>query len=234
MKTFESLGLVNYQLLDLQIPRDGQNTRLQSHFLGYIPEKSLLLTLPRTPDGQLSTGGLLKAGDCLSVQVPTNSGIASFSTEVIGIAPTPFPVVHLAYPKSLSFANARKDPRVHINVPLEMTFASGVKSRGQFSDISVSGGCARIEHAGAEIGEVVQLAFDLSVAGVTRPMSLSAYIRSCLVVPDNTAANARGERTYGLEFQSVDELQTLIVSAFINGEMAKMHKGGVAINRSPQ
>ncbi len=49
---------------------------------------------------------------------------------------------------------------------------------------------------------------------------------SCFDVPGNVAATARGERVYGLEFQGLDELQGLIVSAFINGEMAKIHNGG--------
>lgn len=226
MKKFESLGLHNYQLLHLHVAQHDEGQRLQSHYVGCIPDKCILLTLPRTTDGKLSSSGRLKTGESVSVKVPTSNGLATFSCKVLGIAPTPFPIVHLSYPKSLSFNNVRKDPRVDISVPLEMTFASGVKSNGAFSDISVSGGRVLVEHAGADVGETVGLAFDLSVAGLTRPMHMSANIRSCFDVPGNVAATARGERVYGLEFQGLDELQGLIVSAFINGEMAKMHNGG--------
>lgn len=230
MKTFETLGLVNYQRLDLYLGPDNTHRHWYCNYIGLIPGKSILVSMPQAVDGNINTDGLFKAGDDVSIQVPTSSGAARFTSSVLGAATTPIPVLHLSYPDRLSYSNARKNPRVDVQLPLEIVYNSGVRCHGMFSDISISGGRIVIEHAIGKItetiGETVGLAFDLSVAGLTRPMKLQANIRSCADASSISEATKPGERIYGVEFEDIDELQGLIVSAFINGEMAKLHNGG--------
>jgi c-di-GMP-binding flagellar brake protein YcgR len=220
MMKFEELGLVNYQQLHIHTNSTGEAQRLVSHYVGCIPDKSILLTLPRTSDGRLSPEGRLRAGDSISIKAATSNGLVTFSVKVLGLNSSPFPLLYLAYPRNFSFNNVRKDPRVDITLPLEMTFASGLTSRGVFSDISISGGRIKMEQAGAEVGEEVSIKSQLQVAGINRNIELSAMIRTCFDLP---SGEEQGERVYGVEFTEHDELKSLILSAFINGEMAKRH-----------
>ena len=149
--------MINFQEFQLFNLIDGETDGVKAHFVGSIPNKCILITFPASIDG-LSIKKHLSKGKPIEVKVSTRKGLISFTARTEGLSLSPQPVLYLEYPTDFTIDNIRKEPRVDITLPIEMTFASGVKSKGEFSDISVSGGRLKIEHAGADVGDQVSIA----------------------------------------------------------------------------
>lgn len=117
----------------------GIKDKLQSFFVGYINKRYVIISFPLVPEVNrpLLLEHLYK-GNTMTVRYIHSGTVLGFSTEILHVAFTPYPLLFLKYPERIESFNLRKDDRVDCLFPA-MLVLRGVSLPGALSDISRSG-----------------------------------------------------------------------------------------------
>lgn len=216
---FEDLKLNYGYPLQLQIAgaTPGQSDRYSCRLIGCLPERSILLSVPKV-------GGKLvhfKQRQKVIVRLMIDNGVGVFASQIDIQTSEPYPILHLLYPDNVTFKGIRGATRVGVEQTVLINNLAGTKSsaKGLIVDISVTG--ARIESPMAigKIGDEVELVFSVLIQEVTRDLVIKAIIRSQVETPDDTITSGV-VASYGLEFTEKEEEKRLVLYAFVYSQMA--------------
>ncbi len=117
----------------------GIKDKLQSFFVGYISKRCVIISFPLVPDVNrpLLLEHLYK-GNTMTVRYIHFGTVLGFTTEILHVAFTPYPLLFLKYPERIESFNLRKDDRVACLFPVSLVLHE-VCLLGGLSDISRSG-----------------------------------------------------------------------------------------------
>lgn len=190
--------------------------------VGYIGERGVLVTLPRSGDKVAR----LRPGQKLTARLMIANGICLFASSVESIIPTPFPMVFLAYPKSVSFKGIRGSTRIDTKIDVTVVNESDLEARespGQIADISTGGARLEMPDVIGAIGDQLSIRATVPIGPFRRKVSITSVIRSR--VERSTREMAENlPAVFGVEFTETDEEQKLLLHAFVYSEMSHQHE----------
>lgn len=194
---------------------DSETARINARLLGCIPGRNIMLSQPR--------GARLRTGQKLIVRVMAANGICLFPATLESTVNLPVPMLCLSYPAAVQFKEIRGATRVDVDLGVEVANLSALeerKTQGKISDISLLGAKVELAEAIAEVGEELQLGMTVSIASLTRELSIKSLVRSR--VERSTRENEEEfSAVYGVEFAENEEDQLLGLYAYVYSSMAQ-------------
>lgn len=117
----------------------GLKDKLHSFFVGYIKKRCVITIIPMVPE--VNRPMLLEhlyKGNMMTIRYIHSGTVLGFSTQIMHVSFTPFPLLFLEYPEHIESFNLRKDGRVACLFPA-LVVHDATSYTGVLSDISKSG-----------------------------------------------------------------------------------------------
>lgn len=201
---------------------DGSQQRLSCRLVGSVANSAIIVSWPR----EAGKAARLRNGQKLTARIMVANGICLFNAVVESSVSSPFPLVFLSYPASVSFKGIRGATRVEVSQMVDVLNNSSlepVSSSGCVVDISTSGARIELQDAVAEIGDELSLSATLPVGDLKRSLSLGAVVRS-RVERSTREVEENRPAVYGIEFTQNSEDDQLVLYAFVYAAMAQSHE----------
>jgi len=198
----------------------GENLQLQSHLegaadrygvklIGYVKGRSLIVTTPKQ-NGYVM---LLREGQEFVVRFFSGKSAYAFPAAILKVVNTPYPHLHLTYPKEVSGLLVRSGMRAKVNLIASVSRADGESHGASLHDLSVGGAMLRARRRLGAVDERIGIKFRVEVTGIEQYVSLPAMIRSL-----REEANPEDGETYhhhGVQFVDIESPAKLALSAFV-------------------
>ncbi|MFZ5455920.1 MAG: flagellar brake protein [Pseudomonadota bacterium] len=176
--------------------------------LGYAKGRSVMVTPPMV-DGAYA---MVKQDAAFVVRFFSGKSVYAFPAHVLKMSNTPFPYLHLSYPKKVRGMRVRRAQCASVRLISSVTDMYGALYAGTLVDISKGGALLAAKAALGEIGDLLQLKFRLQFDDIDQFVHIKAGIRSVRSNPDS-----EGEAFalhHGLEFVEVQGSDRLALSAY--------------------
>lgn len=188
-----------------------------STLIGWVKDEYMIVKVPFENGAPIA----LNDGDKLTIRVFSGVNVCSFSCVVQRVFPRPLFYAHLTFPVSIQGTSLRAAMRVKVDIPAQVTTASGASTSVFLVNLSVSGALIESPKQLAEGEAQVGLSFYLIAQPGNRQVRVNpnATIRNINVVKP-----ASGDKpevfTYGVQFIDLDPvhytmLQNLTYEALI-------------------
>lgn len=217
----EDLHILPGTPLQLQLSNDSPNgIKCNSRIIGYTPSRSVLITMP------VAAGKVVRArpGQKVMVKVMVANGMGVFVASVQGIATTPYPYLHLSFPKSVNFKEIRGATRVDTRLPVTVKSLASLtdepESEGVAADMSVSGARLELKEPIAEVGDEVEINSEVTIGPVTRNMKITAIIRS-RTERSTKEMDEHLPAVYGVQFVEESEDNLLLLNSYVFSQLAQ-------------
>lgn len=203
--------------LQLQFVPGNAEDRYYVKLIGYLEDKSILVTTPRMDGAALK---ILTEQKFLVRMISGNSA-QGFSATAIYSTTRPYPHLHLTYPKDLQSITVRKAERVNckliVTVQNEVAeYSLGEGKSASMEDISTAGSQLFTMEAIGDKSNTVTINSKVSVAGIEQYLKISGIIRR-VVEPVK-----EGDKfEYGIEFVLLEDKDKLILHGFVYEQMMK-------------
>lgn len=222
----DSLNLhIGDPLVLMDLAGDG-NTRYSVRVIGYVEDKSLLVSTPRVRGAPV----LIREGQVFGVRLRESNRVVGFTTHVIRSNQSPFPYLHLHPPQEMESIVVRGEPRVPIELLVAVAERVGEEDYAEsrpamLSDLSTTG--CRLLAAGAlaETGARVRIAARLPVVEVHRDVALHGEIRSVSRVRSEDDAETVETFQHGVAFDACDDDARILLEAVLYEHMSKPLEG---------
>lgn len=193
----------------------GQAKKINCRYLGALPGKYVLLSPPANTR--------LRSGQKLVVKAMIANGIAMFPATVESMISSPDLMLCVSYPSSVNMKEIRGATRVSVElmVTAENKTALDVSLiEGRITDISLTGAKLELKDVIGEVGDELSLKAVMRIGSVEREFGVMASVRARI---DRSTKELEGPypAVYGIEFGDLDEDSTLLLHAYVNGEMAR-------------
>jgi hypothetical protein len=186
---------------------DNSSVRYTVRMIGYAKNKSVIVTAPML-DGKFE---FIRDGQAFVVRAFSGKKAFAFLASAVKSVHTPYPYLHLSYPKEVRCTVVRKGIRAQVKLIASVTL--GVPERtaaATLHDLSTGGTSGTLKEQLGRKGDVGVIKFKLHVADVDEYMNVKAVLRS--VVP---AENGEGFR-HGFEFVDTTVRDRLVLTAFVH------------------
>lgn len=218
--TFDDLKLLPGYPLQIQVETStGMSERYPCRFVGAIPGRALLISVPRVNGRFLR----LRPGQKVVARMMVANGVGVFTCSVESMAIDPYPLLHLDYPDEVGFKGIRQSTRVEVDLPVTVLNQSSLDAAevaGRVVDVSLSGVRLELDQVLGEIGDKVSITAQVEVAGIYRDLLLEAVIRS-RVERSTQELKQKTPVVYGLEFIEADEDRRLLLAAYVYAQIAQ-------------
>ena len=214
----EGLSLEVGSVLQLQFLTDDSKARHYVKVIGYLHNKSLLVTTPQV-QGKLM---LVREGQAIAVRSLSGSDVVAFSVAVISSHVKPYPYLHLTYPTEMQAITVRKAQRIGCRTNA-MVRDCGPEASAQenppeavavtVDDMSTTGALLISDMQLSEVSGLLSVEMKLNVAEVEETLTIIAVIRNVRTREDD-AGNVL-EYLHGVEFQFADRQESIMLHAFI-------------------
>jgi c-di-GMP-binding flagellar brake protein YcgR len=202
---------------DLQLQYvDGEHkNRHHVKVIGYLVGKSIVVTSPHNR-GKVA---LLREGQPFVVRLLSGNRVMGFNTTVLRSSARPYPYLHLEYPDHIEQTVVRKAQRVRVKLVSFVTndkpdFHAEKPIPAVISDLSTSGAMLVSSQYLGEIGDVVSLAIQFTVAGVNQSLKIHAFVRN-VREDDDVPEGGECHFYHGLEFQPLAQTELLALHGYV-------------------
>ena len=212
-QTFRDLKNNVGNTLQLQVSHSNKDERFHVKLIGVLENKSILITAPR------ADGGVLKIDERQEFIIRMMSGSAAyvFTSAAIFATNHPYAHLHLTYPKSLESITVRKAERVNCKLIVSVQCSgesTGEAISASMHDISTAGAQLFSNESLGEVGDSISINTKFSVAGIDQHLLIPGIIRRAI-----SASIDDAEYEYGIEFNSIEDKDKLILTAFVYEQM---------------
>jgi c-di-GMP-binding flagellar brake protein YcgR len=197
-------------LVNLQILTDGGDERYSAKLIGFFHGHSVLVTTPMV-DGKYQ---LMRVGHTIILRVFSGRSAFAFTTHILKSLHTPYPYLHLAYPREIRSLVVRKGDRAKVKVICAITGCDEVEFQeaGTIINISIDGAMVGVKKIFGHKGQRLSIKFKVIVNDVETFLGLDAVIKSV-----NTS---QFKDTYlpcqlGLQFVDVSTENSIPLLAFV-------------------
>ena len=204
--------------IQLQDPSSKTDERIFVKLIGYRDGKSLIVTMPR------ANGDLIRVvnGQLFIVRLFSGQTVYAFNVTVMESKASPYPYLHLSYPKKVESVVVRNAQRVNVELIVSVQSGDFENTNGdsvsaKLTDLSTGGAKLVTMKPIGNVGEDISMSAKLTVGGVEQYLQILATIRR--VETDDNAGQT--SYAYGLEFRFVEEKDRLVLHGFVYEQLSK-------------
>lgn len=212
----EILNLKVGDSIQVNLHSDQNDTRYIVRLIGYLPGVSMLIGTPRANGNTL----LMREGQQMTIRLLTGSTVYGFESRVMRVCNTPFPYLHVAFPKEFASTVVRKAQRASTNIiaSVENSERGGKEPQpAVISDLSTAGASLMASAPLGEVGDCIMIRTKLVIGGIEKYLSLAAMIRAVRQREDE----ATGVRhRHGVEFQLLGPEEQLVLHGYVYEQIA--------------
>lgn len=205
---FSDVALNNGDTLQLQPQGIKEDTRYYVRFLGYLKNKSIMVTNP-VVDGHVL---FLREGQDFIVRMFSGKNAYAFKTNILKVNTVPFPYLHLTYPSSVQGVEVRKAQRLQIK--LITSVVNPEAPRKKFSatlcDLSLTGARLDAHQELGKPGHNINMTFRVKTELIDSYVDVSAIIRRC-DRRDECNDSAQPPWEHGVQFVGLNTEQLLTI-----------------------
>lgn len=208
--TLEEARLQIGDLVNLQILTDGTDERYSAKLIGFSHGHSVLVTTPMI-DGNYQ---FMRVGDTFILRVFSRRSAFAFTTHIIKSLHTPYPYLHLAYPREIRSLVVRKNDRAKVKVICSLADYDNVQLQeaGIIINISIDGAMIGVKKMFGHKGQRLSIKFKVFVNGAEAFLGLEAVIKS---VSTNQFKDTNFPCQLGLQFVNVSTEDSIPLLAFV-------------------
>lgn len=215
------LALEIGSILQLQFLTDESNARHYVKVIGYLQERSLLVTTPQV-HGKLM---MVREGQAIAVRSLSGSNVVAFTTAVMSSHVKPYPYLHLNYPKELQAIAVRKAQRVSCRTTATVRYCGPELLEADeppapvehiavaVEDMSTTGALLICNLRLGEMKGLLTVEMKLHVSDIEEEINIVAIIRNIRERKDDNGKVI--EYLHGVEFQFADRQESIMLHAFI-------------------
>ncbi len=219
----KDLGLETGMVVNVEVVRWGAHLRSDARVIGYLPEHSVLITMPE--NGEVSS--VISVDTECILRYLHRTSVAAFRSSVTAVATRPYPHLHLRYPAQIDRVTVRRAERVRSSIPARVRPAgdapAGDAIPATLVDISTEGASIVAEQPLGSRGARLLLHFVLTFSGMTRDMEVGAVFRNEGRGPSTGARATAGGA--GVEFVDLGQDEKIFLSGFVYEEMHRRRVG---------
>lgn len=207
--------------LQLQAVSAEATPRYQVKVIGYLPGGSLLVSTP-TIKGKVQ---LVREGQRFNVRMLRGSDVMGFVAKVLKTVGSPYPYIHLEYPKQVESIVVRNAQRVVANIVgtaynILHEDVTDNQHPVTIPDLSSTGAKIISQQELGEVGDILRVSFELEVAGEKESLTLLGKIRN----RTEKAVVDGFEYAHGLQFQSTNRFQQVLLHGWVLERMTADEK----------
>ncbi len=214
-------------ILQLQFLGDDSEARYYVKVIGYLEERSLLVTAPQ------SNGKLLRVreGQPLAARMMAGTDLVGFTVSVQRICTAPYAYLHLSYPKDFQSVTVRKSLRVSLGLAAtvqscdiggEEITPETERHHVVIRDMSTTGALLAADAPLADTGDCLAVSVNIEVAEAVEALTFTVVVRNIKVEP----AQEKGRPSlflHGVEFQFADRRESVLLHAFVYEQIVRNH-----------
>jgi c-di-GMP-binding flagellar brake protein YcgR len=215
------------QLLKLQVGDSVQvqlftaepsETRYIVRVLGFQPGVSLLIHTPRAKGNAL----LLREGQLMTVRLLTGNTVYGFESRILRVCLSPFPYLHVAYPKEFESLVVRKAQRARTSIIASVDNADRPSDSKEpypaiIADLSTAGAMLSASMRIGEVGDSIMIRAKFVVGGIEKYVLVAAVIRG---VREREGEDGGTRYHHGVEFQMLEPDDQLVLHGYVYEQIA--------------
>lgn len=213
-------------VLQLQFLPDESHVRHYVKVIGYLHDKSLIVTIPQV-NGKLM---LVREGQPIAVRLMSGNNVMAFTVSVLKSRTKPYPYLHLSYPTELQAIKVRKAQRVSFATTAIVRECGPATSTGgtppdartvKMEDMSTTGALLISDKPLGIAKDLLVVTMTLNIAEAEEELSIVAVIRN---IRDRSVENPSAlEYLHGVEFQFADRQESIMLHAFVYEQIVHGH-----------
>lgn len=203
--------------LQLQFSPGNSDERFYVKLIGFLENKSILVTTPRVDGAPLR----VQEKQNFIVRLISGNSAQGFSASTIFSTTRPYPHLHLTYPEDLESITVRKAERVHCKLIVTVQNEEPERSLGEgksasMQDISTAGSQLFSSEELGNVGDTITINSKITVAEIEQYLTISGKIRRAV---ESTKPDGKFE--YGVEFILLEDKDKLLLHGFVYEQMMK-------------
>lgn len=144
------------------------------HLWGICPNQSIMVSAPQLSFIEELNGSLVKA----RLFIEQLDSACAFRTVVSTVCAAPTPYLHLNMPTAMVMGEVRRNHRARIEVVSDIHYGMNKTITAKIVDASICGCRIKAEDTDLRVGDVVDMAFDITVYGINQRIKIKAMVRS--------------------------------------------------------
>ena len=199
--------------IQLQFQSGLEQSRCVVTLVGYLKGQSVIVTTPIINGTMM----LVREGQDFVIRLFSGKSAYAFTTMAKRVTNTPYPHLHLAYPKEVRGLVVRGSSRGRINIICHATVEDGRGYACIARDISIGGALIAASEKMGEVGNQLTLKFRVKVKDAEHTLALNCRIRS--VNASRPTVDEKPAILHGLSFEEVTSQDTLVISTLLYQNM---------------
>jgi c-di-GMP-binding flagellar brake protein YcgR len=218
--TLDEARLQIGDLVQLQSQTDGNDTRYSVRLIGLSKGRSVLVTTPMIEGKYL----LMRDGQSFVLRAFSGKNAYAFATQIIKSINTPYPYLHLAFPKEVRSLVVRKGARAAVNLVCAITSCDDVpmQAAGTIVNLSIGGALLTAKQPLGEKGQRLMVKFRVIVNGIEALLEINAIIR---VINIDESGETIMPYNHGLQFVDVAAEDSIPLLAYVYHELLEQSLG---------
>lgn len=214
----EDVKLMIGDTLQLQSQADLGTVRYYVKLIGYVPGKSVLVTTP-VVDGKIC---LMREGQSFVVRCFSGKNAYAFPASTFKVLNTPFPHMHLSYPREVRGIVVRRGARVNTHIIAAVQILSGERANTPAAvnivNLSVGGALLTARSTLGAKGDRISVKFRVNLDEIEAYPQLEGVIRN---VSTETEVEGGGPPAilHGVEFKEVSQPDRVMITAYVYRRM---------------
>lgn len=205
--------------LQLQFSPGSADDRYYVKLIGFLEDKSILVTTPRMDGSALK----IPVDQRFIVRMISGNSAQGFTATALYSTTRPYPHLHLTYPKDLESITVRKAERVNCKLIVTVQNEESENSSDEglsatMQDISTAGSQLLTLDSIGQKGQTITINSKVKVADIEQYLTITGIIRR-VVEPKNKDAKYE----YGIEFILLEDKDKLLLHGFVYERMLKNH-----------
>jgi c-di-GMP-binding flagellar brake protein YcgR len=199
--------------IQLQFQSGLEQSRCFVTLIGYLEGQSVIVTTPIINGSMM----LVREGQDFVIRLFSGKSAYAFTSIAKRVTNTPYPHIHLSYPKEVRGLVVRGSSRGRINIICHATVEGGRGYACVARDISLGGALIAASEKIGEVGNPLILKFRLKVKDAEHLLAMSCTIRS--VNASRPSVDEKPTMLHGLSFEDVSSQDTLVISTLLYQNM---------------
>jgi Flagellar protein YcgR/PilZ domain len=213
MLSLDQIKLSIGDTIQMQFQSDVEPSRCFVTLIGYLEGQSVIVTTPIINGSMM----LVREGQVFVIRLFSGKTAYAFTSMAKRVTNTPYPHLHLSYPKEVRGLVVRSSSRGRINIICHATVEDGRGYACVARDISIGGALIAAGEKIGDVGSPLTLKFRVKVGDTEHMLVLNCKIRSL-----NTSRPTVDETPtilHGVSFEEVTSQDTLVISTLLYQNM---------------
>jgi hypothetical protein len=211
--TLDQIKLNIGDSIQLQFQSDVEPSRCFVTLIGYLEGQSVVVTTPILNGNMM----LVREGQDFVVRLFSGKSAYAFAASAKRVTNTPYPHLHLTYPKEVRGMVVRGSSRGRTHIICHATVEGGRGHACIARDISVGGALIAASEKIGEVGQLLTLKLRVKVGEAEHVLALNCKIRS--VNASRPTVDEKSTVLHGLSFEDVTGQDTLVISTLLYQNM---------------